>query len=97
MTIGEFWAAGLLGFLVALAAGLLVSWLEKRKGWDVAAVLRGALVGFGVTVLLFMLVEAVGCSGLGKPGGDVRYGVLAVFIVIGGLVGQAKFRTRSGA
>lgn len=87
--IGEFWAAGLLGFLIALAAGLLASWLEKAKGWDVAAFLRGALAGFGVATLTFVLVEAMGPTKLGNSGVVARYICLAIFVITGGLLGLA--------
>jgi hypothetical protein len=42
---GEVWMAAFLGFALACAIGLVAAWLERRRGWDIAAFLRGALIG----------------------------------------------------
>ena len=39
---GELWMACLLSFTLGCAIGLVAAWLEERRGWDIAAFLRGA-------------------------------------------------------
>ena len=39
-SIGDFWMAGLIGFLIAWGAGCLADWLERRWDWDIAAFCR---------------------------------------------------------
>ncbi len=43
--IAEFWTACLLSFVLAYAIGAVAVWLEKRRGWDIAAFWRGGFVG----------------------------------------------------
>ncbi len=93
LRVGEFWAAGLLGFLIALAAGLLASWLEGNKGWDVAAFWRGSLVGVVVLGLIETALRVLAPFGLGDPGVP-RYGLLAGVVVSGGLIGLAKLKSQ---
>jgi hypothetical protein len=96
LRIGEFWAAGLLGFLIACSAGLLARRLEKNKGWDVAAFWRGALLGLSVLGLIQTLLRVLDPSALGNQGVVVRYGLLMAFVGLGGLMGLAKLNSAGG-
>src|SRR5262249_2407715 len=42
---GDFWLDAALAAILAWAAGMLADWLERRRGWDIAAFWRGALLG----------------------------------------------------
>jgi Putative restriction endonuclease len=53
--IGEFWMDCFLTFTLACAIGLVATWLERRRDWDIAAFFRGALVGFGIANLLALI------------------------------------------
>ena len=56
--IGDFWMACFLSFVLAYAIGLGSAWLERRRGWDIAAVFRGALIGFGIAAVSSFLTRA---------------------------------------
>ena len=45
LRVGEIWMACFLSFTLACAMGLLAAWLERRRGWDIAAFFRGSLIG----------------------------------------------------
>lgn len=55
---GDLWAAVGVAFLLALACGALAGWLERRRGWDIAAVCRGTLLGFGIGALFGVIQHA---------------------------------------
>jgi hypothetical protein len=55
---GELWMACFLSFTLACAIGLVAAWLERRQGWDIAAFLRGVLIGFGISSLLPIVAHA---------------------------------------
>jgi hypothetical protein len=90
----EFWAAGALALAVAWAAGLLASRLGRGRGWDVAAFLRGALVGFGLFGLIATVHHAAaGPSEPTTPTVAVSLGLLGVSVVVGGLVGLRRLKS----
>jgi hypothetical protein len=45
LRFGELWMAVFLGFALAYAIGLGAAWLERHRGWDIAAFVRGSLIG----------------------------------------------------
>ena len=65
---GELWMACFLSFTLACAIGFVAAWLERRRGWDIAAFLRGALIGFGISSLL----PIDRSRGMGRGGATVR-------------------------
>ena len=96
VSLGEFWMAALLGLSIAYAAGLLAAWSERRRGWDIAALLRGTLIGFGVANVLIIADQVT--FGQPEPGSLRMYGrfaVLAISLIAGGLVGLKKLRTKT--
>ena len=50
--IDDFWMACFLSLTLGSGIGLVAAWLERRRGWDIAAFFRGALIGFAVANLL---------------------------------------------
>jgi hypothetical protein len=93
---GEIWSTALLGGALACAAGLAAAWLERRRGWDIAAFWRGALIGVLIAGLLATIEDAA-------RGWEVletysirwigRMLLLAVCLVLGGLVGLSKLKS----
>ena len=55
---GEFWLDAALAALLAWAVGMLAARLETRRGWDVAAFWRGALLGLLAAALRTVPVVA---------------------------------------
>ena len=93
--LGDFWLAGFMGFLIALGAGRLAGWLERRRGWDIAAFFRGALIGFGIANLYGLLIAAI--SGPYAPGSVAHYSTLAVLtvcLILGGRLGLSRLKSK---
>jgi hypothetical protein len=84
---GELWMACLLSFALGCAIGLVAAWLEERRGWDIAAFLRGALIGLAIASLL----QTVGHAAWGgaEPLSVLWNGRLdsVICLVLGGLLG----------
>ena len=96
LCIGEFWMACLLSFTLACTIGSIAAWLERRRGWDIAAFLRGALVGFGIANLLAGIDGAlwgwVIVSPLRAMG---RLVLVCVCLILGGLMGVSRLQSSS--
>jgi hypothetical protein len=95
--IGDFWAVGFLSFALACVLGCVAALLERRRGWDIAAFWRGALVGFGVATFLLGSIDFV-ASRLGLPESTSmpltgRMGVLAACLILGGLMGLSRLKS----
>jgi len=93
--IGEFWTASLLSFVLACAIGWVAAWLERRRGWDIAAFFRGALVGLGVFILLALIADAA--SGWAQPSSAQVIGRLIVLggcLFLGGLMGLSRLKSK---
>jgi hypothetical protein len=92
--IGEIWMACFLSFVLASATGLMATWLETRRRWDIAAFWRGALVGFGITSLLEMIEGAVWGWGVQSRvrfiGGLVFLGIC---VIAGGFLGLSRLKS----
>jgi hypothetical protein len=94
-SIGDFWMACLMGVILAWGAGFLSSWLERRRGWDIAAFWRGALAGFGIFSLISVLDWPVwGMPAPGRVGLLARWSFLAVSVLGGGIVGLSRLRSQ---
>lgn len=91
--IAEFWVVLLLSLALADLIGLGAVWLERRRGWDIAAVFRGALVGFGIAALLPALTNAA-CGGE-VPAIVLRAQLvfLGISVLLGGLLGLSKLKS----
>ncbi|MGO9921487.1 MAG: hypothetical protein ACLQIB_43200 [Isosphaeraceae bacterium] len=91
---GEFWMASFLSLTSGCLVGLAATWLERRRGWDIAAFLRGALVGFGVFTLLALIDEAE--WGGAQPSSVRligRMSVLGACLILGGLMGLSRLKS----
>jgi hypothetical protein len=93
--LGDFWMAGAIAFLIALGGGRLAGWLERRRGWDIAAFFRGALIGFGIANLYGLLIAAI--SGPYAPGSvahNTTLAVLAACVILGGRLGLSRLKSK---
>lgn len=91
---GDIWLAALMALLLAWSAGLLAGWLERRRGWQIAAFWRGSLVGFGAAALLAQLNRAVLGDPLpGSTAHHVNLVLLAVCMIVGGIVGLSRLKS----
>ena len=92
-TFGDVWLATVMALLLAWAAGLLAGWLERRRGWDIAAVCRGLLVGFGVASVFATLQHAV----LGPERESILANriVLAICLILVGVLGRSRLRSET--
>jgi hypothetical protein len=90
---GEFWMACLLSFTLGCAIGLVAAWLEGRRGWDIAAFLRGALIGLGISSLLSILAHAA--WGGAEPLFVRWIGTVVswVCLILGGLLGLSRLKS----
>lgn len=57
--IGDFWMACFISLALGSAIGSVAAWLERRRGWDIAAFVRRALIGFAVFNLLATIDSAL--------------------------------------
>jgi hypothetical protein len=91
---GEFWTACLLSVTLGCAIGLVAAWLEGRRGWDIAAFLRGALIGLGISSLLSVVIHAA--WGGAEPLVIRWIGNLGslVCMILGGLLGLSRLKSR---
>jgi hypothetical protein len=94
LRVGEIWMALFLSVTLACAMGLLAAWLERRRGWDIAAFLRGSFLGFGVANLLAMIDGAVwGWEVESRARVIGRLVLLGVCLMVGGLFGLSKLKS----
>jgi hypothetical protein len=95
--IGETWMALLMALALSAAAGSLASWLDRRRGWDVAACWRGALVGLGLFMVPATILHAVrGPDDQPETSRHwLRWGLLALFVVVGTWIGRSRLRSQS--
>jgi hypothetical protein len=91
---GELWMACVLSFALGCAIGWVAAWLEGRRGWDIAAFLRGALLGLGISGLLSIVAHAA--WGGAEPL-FVRWLETAgswICLILGGLLGLSRLKSR---
>jgi hypothetical protein len=91
--IGEFWMVCFLSLTLACVIGLVAAWLERRRDWDIAAFLRGALVGLGIASLLATIGHAA--WGGAEPSSVLIGGriILGVCLILGGRMGLSRMRS----
>ena len=92
--IGELWMACFFSFTLACAIGLVAAWLERRRSWDIAAFLRGALIGLGIFTLLALIADAT--SGWPQPSPVQVIGrkvISGVCLIVGGRMGLSKLKS----
>jgi hypothetical protein len=79
--------ACLLSFTLGCAIGLVAAWLEERRGCDIAAILRGALIGLAIAGLLQTVAHAA--WGGAEPLSVLWIGrfVSVTCLVLGGFLG----------
>jgi hypothetical protein len=94
LRVGEIWMALFLSFTLACAVSLLAAWLERRRGWDIAAFFRGSFIGFGIAYLLIMIDDAV-WGWEDEPRARVmgRLVLLGICLILGGLFGLSKLKS----
>jgi hypothetical protein len=93
LDLGELWMACFLSLMLAILIGLVAAWLERRRDWDIAAFLRGALIGLGIASLLATIGHAA--WGGAEPS-SVLIGdriILVVCLILGGRMGLSKLRS----
>jgi hypothetical protein len=91
---GELWTACFLSATLGCAIGSVEAWLEARRGWDIAAFLRGALVGLGISSLLSVVTHAA--WGGAEPlviRWIENFGSL-VCLILGGFLGLSRLKSR---
>jgi hypothetical protein len=94
LRVGEIWMACFLSFTLACATGLLAAWFERRRGWDIAAFLRGSISGFGAAGLLTMIDGAVWGWEVESRGRAIgRLVLLGVCLIGGGLLGLLRLKS----
>jgi hypothetical protein len=89
--LGDVWAAVATAFLIALACGALAGCLERRRGWDIAAVCRGTLLGFAIGSFFGVIQHEV--LGPERELIAANWIVLAVGSVLFGWLGRSWFRS----
>jgi hypothetical protein len=98
LRIGEVWMACFLSFALACATGLVAACLETRRGWDIAAFWRGALVGFGIANLLAIIDGAVWGWVVESLARMIGHLVLEGFcVIVGGLIGLSTLKSSTPA
>jgi hypothetical protein len=93
LRFGEIWMACFLSFALACATGFVAAWLERRRGWDIAAFCRGALVGLGISSLFSIVAHA---AWEGAEPLFVRWIVIVVLglsLILGGLMGLSRLKS----
>ena len=55
---GELWMACFSSLTLGCTIGWVAAWLERRRGWDIAAFFRGALIGLGIAGFLSVVAHA---------------------------------------
>jgi hypothetical protein len=94
LRIGEIWMACFLGFALACVTGLVAAWFERRRGWDIAAFWRGALVGFGIANLLATIDGAIwGWMVESRVRLIGRLVLVGVCLILGGLMGLSRLKS----
>jgi hypothetical protein len=91
--IAEFWMACFLSFTLGCAIGLVAVWLERRRGWDIAAFLRGALTGLGISGLLSIVAHAAWAGAEPVIVRWIETVVLWVCLILGGLLGLSRLKS----
>jgi hypothetical protein len=94
--IGEFWVVWLLSLSLGCALGWVAARLERRRGWDIAAFFRGALVGFGVANLLVAVDGSLrGWVNESRNRLVCRLVCIGVCVVLGGLMGLSRLKSNT--
>ena len=94
--IGELWMACLLSLSLGCILGWLVAWLERRRGWDIAAFFRGAIVGLVIANLLSIIDGAVwGWMVESRSRLACRLVLLGVCLILGGLMGLSRLKSNA--
>lgn len=88
--LGEFLIGGAISLLLGLAAGWLVRRLEQARGWDLAPMFRGALVGSFLAVPVMLAFSEPSFVDPSTSERLKQLGVLAVGFVVGGFAGAAR-------
>jgi hypothetical protein len=94
LRFGELWMAVFLSFTLACAIGLVAAWLERRRGWDIAAFLRGALIGLGVAYLLSIIAHAAWGGAEPVFVQWIETASLGVGLILGGSLGLARLKSK---
>jgi hypothetical protein len=92
--IADFWMACFLSLTLGSGIGWVAAWLERRRGWDIAAFLRGALIGLGIASLSSIVAHAAWGGAEPQPVLWIERVVLAVCLILGGLLGLTRLKSR---
>jgi hypothetical protein len=92
--LGDFWMACALGIVMAWGCAILIDRLERRRGWDIAAVIRGALLGFGISIVFATLNRAAGLFPSERAEVAANLIGLAICVIVGGTLGHSYLRSQ---
>ena len=85
-----------LSLMLGSSIGWLAAWLEQRRGWDLAAFFRGALLGFVVANLLAIIDGALwGWVVESRSRLIGRLVLLGVCLLLGGLIGLSRLKSNA--
>lgn len=91
---GGFWMACFLGLTLGTALGWVAARLDRRRGWDIAAFYRGALIGFVVANLLAAIDGALwGWVAESYSRLLGRLVLLGVCLILGGWMGLSRLKS----
>jgi hypothetical protein len=97
LRFGELWMAVFLSFTLACAIGLVAACVERRRGWDIAAFLRGALIGLGISYLLSAVAHAAWGGAEPLFVQRIETASLGVGLIVGGSLGLARLKSKPEA
>jgi hypothetical protein len=82
--------------MLGSAIGLVAAWLERRRGWDIAAFFRGVLIGFVVANVLATIDGALwGWVAESRSRWIGRWVLLGICLLLGGLMGLTRLKSNT--
>ncbi|WP_165074622.1 hypothetical protein [Paludisphaera rhizosphaerae] len=88
--LGEFLIGGAISLLLGVSAGWVVRRLEQARGWDLAPMFRGAVVGSFLAVPIMLALWGPTWNDTSTVERSWQIGALAAGFVAGGFTGAAR-------
>jgi hypothetical protein len=96
--LAEIWAACFLSFAMAIGMGWIAAWFERRRNWDIAAFVRGALAGYGVATVWLLIQGRLWGWGPYPPIRMIaNLVVLGFCLIVGGMIGLSRMKSSPSA